>query len=260
MNHRGLRALAVGAISASALPTVVVLLAARAEAAPVVFGQFALTAVVRATATGGNIGASGGLTPLDSGSASVDTSLDNSPTAMALARPVEPGTTFATVSSQVPPEAPVPPVPQAQAGFPGRTATSTVSPAPGTTATATVTSSSATGSAQSTGGEGGPASLGATTASSSLVATGGGRAVTAVADAFASGFDVAGVLVVKGVRGRAAITAVAGGKRAASATTTIGSMTVAGRTVEIDDTGLHAVGTTVPRERSEWTPCGICFV
>jgi hypothetical protein len=246
MRRRGLQVLAVAALSVSTVPTVVVLLATRADAAPAVFGQFALTSVVRATATGGNIGASGGLTPLDSGSASVDASLDNSPTAMVLARPVEPGTTFATVASQIPPEAPVPPVPQAQAGFPGKTTTSTVSPAPGTTATATVTSASAVGSAQSAGGEGGAATLGATTASTGLVATGAGHAVSAVADAFASGFDVAGVLVVRGVRGHAQIAVTAGGKRTATATTTVASMTVLGQAVTVDDSGLHASGTTVP--------------
>jgi hypothetical protein len=246
MRRRGLQVLAVAALSVSTLPTVVVLLATRADAAPAGFGQFALTSVVRATATGGNIGASGGLTPLDSGSASVDASLDNSPTAMVLARPVEPGTTFATVASQLPSDAPVPPVPQAQAGFPGKTTTSTVSPAPGTTATATVTSASAAGSAQSAGGEGGAASLGATTASTGLVANGAGHAVAAVADAFASGFDVAGLLVVKGVRGHAEIAVTAGGKRTAAATTTVGSMTVLGQAVTVDDTGLHASGATVP--------------
>lgn len=246
MRRTGLQVLAVAALSVSTLPTVVVLLATRADAAPAVFGQFALTSVVRATATGGNIGASGGLTPLDSGSASVDASLDNSPTAMVLARPVEPGTTFATVASQVPPEVPVPPVPQAQAGFPGKTTTSTVSPAPGTTATATVTSASAVGSAQSAGGNGGAASLGSTTAAAALRVSGEGHAVTAVADSFASGFDVAGVLVVRGVRGHAEIAATAGGRHTATATTTVGSMTVAGQAVVVDDTGLHAVGMMVP--------------
>jgi hypothetical protein len=247
MRRRTLKALAVGAISVSTLPTVVVLLATRADAAPtVLFGQFSVTAIARATATGGNIGASGGLTPLDSGSASVDASLDNSPTAMALARPVEPGTTFTTVASQVPPDVPVPPVPQALAAYPGTTSTSTVSPVPGTTATATVTATSATGRAQSAGGEGGVATLGTTTASSTLTATGGGSAVTALADSFASGLDVSGVLTVKGVRGHAEIRVAAGGKRTVGATTAVSSITVAGQAVEIDDTGVHAVGTTVP--------------
>jgi hypothetical protein len=246
MNTWRLKALAAAAISVSTLPTVVVLMATRAEAAPAAYGQFAVTALARATATDGNIGASGGLTPLDSGSASVDASLDNSPTAMALARPVEPGTTFATVASQVPPDVPAPPVPQAQAGYPGKTATSTVSPAPGTTATATVTSTSATGSAQSAGGDGGAATLGATTASSTLTSTGGGTVVTSLADSFASGFGAAGVLAVKGVRGHAEIRVAAGGKRTVRATTLIEGITVAGQAVEIDDTGLHAIGMTVP--------------
>lgn len=242
MRRRGLQALALGGLSVSALPTVV-LLASTATAAPAVFGQYSTSAVVRASSTGGNIGLSGGLTPLDSGSASVDASLDNSPTAMVLARPMEPGTSFSTVASQVPVEVAVP---EAQAAFPGKTSDSTVTPAPGTTASATATPATAVGSAETAGAAVAAVALGATTASASLGSVGAGHEVSAVADGFASGFEAAGVLVIRGVRGHAAIAATAGGTRTSIATLTVGSISVSGQAVAVDDSGLHAVGTMVP--------------
>jgi hypothetical protein len=216
-----LRSLAVGAVLAGAAPTVLLLGASQARAATAAtFGEYALTSLVRATSTAGNIGLSGGLTPLDSGSASIDASLDANPSAMVLARPVEPGTTFATLNSQL--------------------------PTPASTASAKVTQTTAVGAASTAGVSTTVATLGATTASTSLAATGSGHAVTASADAYVAGLDVAGVLDVQSVAGHAAVTSTAGGARTAVATLTVGSITVAGQAVAVDDTGLHAVGATLP--------------
>ncbi len=239
MKRRPARVLAGVGVALSSVPTAL-LLAVHAEAEPG-FGVFAVTAIVRASSTSGNVGASGGLTPLDSGSASVDAALDNSPTAQVLARPVEPGTTFATVNSQLP--VPVD-VPQAQASYPGDTPSSSVEPAPGSSASAAVTRTSAKGQAVSTGGSQAGFVLGSTTSSASLVAT--GSSVMSEADAFASGLDVAGVLVIRGVRGHATLSASASGPHTATATTVVGSVSVAGQLVSVDDTGVHAIGTTQP--------------
>jgi hypothetical protein len=207
------------------------------------FGEYALTSLVRATSTAGNIGLSGGLTPLDSGSASIDASLDANPSAMVLARPVEPGTTFATLNSQLP--TPVA-VPEADAAYPGTTPSASTAPTPASTASAKVTQTTAVGAASTAGVSTTVATLGATTASTSLAATGSGHAVTASADAYVAGLDVAGVLDVQSVAGHAAVTSTAGGARTAVATLTVGSITVAGQAVAVDDTGLHAVGATLP--------------
>jgi hypothetical protein len=243
VSRLGLRVLATVGIAVATVPSLMVMLSARASAAPLLFGRYAMTSVVRASATDGEIGASGGLTPLDSGSASIDASLDNSPTAMVLARPVEPGTTFATINSQLP--TPVS-VPQAQATYPGPTSTASVAPAPTTTASASVGDGSATGAAESAGGAAALASLGSTTASTKLAVGGGGQVVTATGDVYAAGFEIAGVLVVRDVRGHAQVRAVAGGRTTADATTEVGAITIAGQRVVVDEGGLHAVGSTAP--------------
>jgi hypothetical protein len=139
---------------------------------------------------------------------------------------------------------PVPTIPEANVAYPGPTAKQSVAPAPTTTASGAVTETSATGQASTAGSTSGVLSVGATTGSTTLTATGGGHAVTAVADAYDAGFSVAGVLDVSGVRGHAEISATAGGTRTSTATLTIGSITVAGQQVTIDNTGLHAVGQT----------------
>jgi hypothetical protein len=243
MRRVGLRLLAAAGVTAGTVPTVLVLLSVHVAAAPATFGQYSVTAVVRGSGTSGDVGASGGLTPLDSGSSSVDASLDNSPTAMVLARPLEPGTTFATVNSQLP--TPVP-VPEAQAAYPGPKGSDSVTPTPASAASAKVTASSALGTAETAGGASGGLSLGATSASASLSSTGDGGVVAGTADAHASGLDIAGVFVVHDVRGHAEIRATAGGKTTATASLVVGSASVAGQEVVIDDTGIHAVGTTVP--------------
>ncbi len=106
------------------LPVLTALLALRpapADAQDPAVGFFALTVTAASTNTSGDIGAGGGLTPVDTGAPVVSGRLDSSPTASMLAAAVEPGTLYRTgaalANNEIGDEAV--PVEVAEAAYPG---------------------------------------------------------------------------------------------------------------------------------------------
>lgn len=85
------------------LPTAVAIALVRpvSAAGDPVYDQVSLSALAAAGHTDGVVGASGGLVTLDTGSAYVSSSLDDSPSAAVVAAPEEPGTLFHTGAGQV---------------------------------------------------------------------------------------------------------------------------------------------------------------
>ena len=118
--RRGRVVLAVWAV----LPVLTGLLVLRpvpADAQDPAVGFFALTVTAASTNTSGDIGAGGGLTPVDTGAPVVSGRLDSSPTASMIAAAVEPGTLYRTgaalANNEIGDE--VVPVEVAEAAYPG---------------------------------------------------------------------------------------------------------------------------------------------
>lgn len=104
-----------------ALTALLVLRPAPAAGQDPAVGFFAMTVTAASTNTSGDIGAGGGLTPVDSGAPVVKGRLDSSPTASMVAAAVEPGTLYRTGAALANNEAgeEVVPVEFARAAFPG---------------------------------------------------------------------------------------------------------------------------------------------
>jgi hypothetical protein len=118
------RRVASAALVASLAPLVVGIVAVRPAAAvpaPAGYDQYGLTALASGVRTAGDVGNSGGLVTLDTGSGYVAARLDASPSSGVLADPYEPGTLFRTVAGQVNANAgsEVLTVPDAEAAYPG---------------------------------------------------------------------------------------------------------------------------------------------
>ncbi|MCW2778426.1 MAG: hypothetical protein JWN17_2151, partial [Frankiales bacterium] len=112
------------ALAVSALPVVLGLAVVRPVAAagpPVGYSSYGLTGLASGVRTAGDVGVSGGLVTLDTGSGQVAARLDSSPSANVLAAPYEPGTLFRTVAGQGNASAgtTVFDVPDAEAAYPG---------------------------------------------------------------------------------------------------------------------------------------------
>lgn len=222
-------------------------------AAPDAFGSFGLTVTAAAVRSEGVVGASGGLVTLDAGTAFTTGRLDSGPSSYALGAPVEPGTLGRTVVGTVNTEAgtTVLTVPDAESAFPGRGSASTeqapaqsagpVTVSPGrasSTAAADRASATTTGSALTVTGALEATGLAASSTLTGAAASGTGEVV---GSSRVGSLDVAGVLALKDVVATARVT-VTGGTPVAAALLTVGSASVAGVPVTIDEEGVHAAG------------------
>ncbi|MCU1589256.1 MAG: hypothetical protein JWP11_512 [Frankiales bacterium] len=251
------RRIASAALLAALAPLVLGVLTvspAAAVPAPSGYDQYGLTALASGVRTAGNVGASGGLVTLDTGSGYVAAHLDASPSAGVLADPYEPGTLFRTVAGQVNANAgsEVVVVPDAQAAYPGdgkaaleTVPTQVIGPVTigGGSASATATQSTAdgtsTGSATTIAGA--LETEGSTSAVHMKVDAAGGS-VTSMATTRVAQIVVGGVLELRDVVAKASVTAL-GDKHESVAQLTVGGASVGGQQVAIDQDGVHAVGT-----------------
>lgn len=251
-----MRRLAAVAVLASLAPAVVMTVAVRpvAAAALTPYEGYGLTALAAGARTGGDVGASGGLVTLDSGSGSVVASLDGSPSGQVVAAPYEPGPLFRTVVGQVNASAgqQVLVVPDAEASYPGQPTGELAAVPEQTAGPLIVSGGSATArageravSGTSTGSSfdlAGVVTVDASTSSVTLkadVGTASGVARTAVGRV-----SVGGVLELRDVVANATVTAT-GDVHRAEAHLSIGSISVAGQEVGLTDQGVVAAGTTV---------------
>src|SRR4051794_17204526 len=252
-----MRRITAGALVASVLPLVVGAVAVRPAAAvdaPAGYDQYSLTAVASGVRSAGEVGASGGLVTLDSGSAYVSARLDASPSSGVLADPYEPGTLARTVAGQVNANAgsEVVQVPDAEASYPGdgkgslETVPRTSTP-PLTTGGGSATARADQYVAEGTATGGAMAVTGAydagTSAPSSRLQVDPVRGIaTASASTHVQRIVFGSVLELRDVVADASVTT-AGDKHTSLASLTIGGASVAGQEVAIDESGVHAVGT-----------------
>lgn len=249
------RRVASAALLASLCPLVLgVLTVQPAAAVPVGYDQYGLTALASGVRTSGEVGNSGGLVTLDTGSGYVAARLDASPSAGVLADPYEPGTLFRTVAGQANAnagsEAVV--VPDAEAAYPGdgkaslvtvptQTAGPITTGGGSATAVATETTAEGTATGSSTTISGALESEGSTS-SASLTVDAPKGVVTSVASTRVTRVVVGGVLELRDVVAKATVTTV-GDKHLSDALLTVGGASVSGQEVAIDQDGVHAVGT-----------------
>lgn len=258
--RRGLAPFAVIAL----LPTVAALLLVRpapAAGQAVDLGLYSMTVVAASTNTTGDIGAGGGLAPVDSGAPVVRGRVDSSPTTSVLAAPVEPGTLFRTVASlannEVPDEEPLQ-VQAAQASYPGGPAEDRAA-AEGATQdgpfTSTAVAARASADDRAVAGEaeaaeqdltGDGAVLRQRQARSAVEATAspGDGTLVATATSSAASVTVAEVLTFEDVVGRATLRH-EDGSISAEAGTTFGGVRVADTPVELSNDGV-VVGDDAP--------------
>ena len=252
-----MRRIATGALVASLLPLVVGAVAVRpAAAVDPAYEQYSLTAVASGVRTAGDVGASGGLVTLDTGSAYVSARLDASPSSGVLADPYEPGTLARTVAGQVNAGAgeEVVTVPDAEASYPGegqdsletvpRTSNPPLSTGGGSaTAQASeyLAEGTATGEAMAVTGA---YDSGTSSSTSRLEVDPTKGVATASARTTVRRIVFAGVLELRDVVASASVTT-AGDKHTSLASLTVGGASVAGQEVAIDESGVHAVGTPI---------------
>lgn len=211
------------------------------------YDSFAVSALVAGARTAGDVGASGGLVTLESGSAWVQADLDSSPSSFVRAAPYEPGPLTRTVAGQVNSSAgqKVLTVPDAEAAFPGEGSgdlglvpEQSSGPLTISGGAASARASAAAASGTSTG-----ASLelqdlvrvDGSTSAVSLQSTPG--SATATARTAVGRVSVQGVLELRDVVATASVSAV-GDQHRADAHLSVGSMTVAGQEVGLTDDGL----------------------
>lgn len=247
------------ALATAALPLVLGIVAVRPADAQTATGysSFSLSAIAAGVRTAGEVGASGGLVTLDTGSGSVSARLDSSPSAAVLAAPYEPGTLFRTGVGQVNAGAgeQVLDVPDAEAQFPGTQnsgSLETVPPAEGGPVSSQGGSAEASASERAAAGSATGESMtvegvmesGASTSVVSLAADPDAGTTTSTARTTVSRVLVAGVLEIRDVVAVAEITA-KGDAHTAVARLTVGGASVAGQEVAITDDGVTAVGAPV---------------
>ncbi|MCU1672684.1 MAG: hypothetical protein JWN77_797 [Frankiales bacterium] len=249
-----MKRLAYAAVAASFVPLVVGLVAVRpATAVTSGYEQYALTALASGVRTAGDVGASGGLVTLDTGSAYVNARLDAAPSSGVLADPYEPGTLARTVVGQVNAGAgeQVLDVPDAEAQYPGEgkgdfTSVPPVSNPPvtsaGGSATAKATETSAEGTATGSGlAVAGAFDSGTSSSSVKLSVDPASGVATAAARTVVSRV-VVGPLELRDLVADASITT-SGDTHTPKASLTVGGASVAGQAVTIDQDGVQAVGT-----------------
>jgi hypothetical protein len=252
-----MRRLTTAVLVASFAPVAVGIVAVRPAAAvpaPITYQQYGMTALASGVRTSGDVGASGGLVTLDTGSGYVAAHLDASPSAGVLADPYEPGTLFRTVAGQVNANAgsEVVSVPDAEAAYPGdgkasleTVPTQVLGPltlgggSASAAATEVTAAGTATGAAMAVAGalesEG-------STSSVDLKVEAARGIVTSLATTHVSRVVAGGVLELRDVVAKATITT-SGDTHASVAQLTVGGASVAGQAVAIDQDGVHAVGT-----------------
>lgn len=241
------------------LPSLIALLVLRPAPArgqgPAV-GFFALTVTAASANTSGDIGAGGGLTPIDSGAPVVRGRLDSSPTASMIAAAVEPGTLYRTGAALANNEAgdEVVPVEFAEAAHPGGPPEDTSDPT-ATGMEGPVSSRSVQAGARAAErGISGTArvadqSVGGTEEDPVVVQQQGGHAeaaatadpdtgtLVATATSTAETITVAGVVTFEDVSGHAVVR-LEDGQLAAEAATTYGGITVADVPVAVTTDGV----------------------
>ncbi len=225
------------------------------SAAPLGYDIYGLTALASGVRTSGDVGASGGLVTLDTGSAAVSAQLDSGPSSAVLAVPYEPGTLFRTVVGQANDAAgeTVLDVPDAEAAFPGD-GTGDLETVPTSEPPATVGAGSARARATATSAAGtatgqafdlaGLITSEASTSDVALSADGPSRKLAGTARTAVGRVNIAGVLELRNVVAKATVTA-AGDVHTATATLTVGGASVAGQEVGLTERGVVAVGTTL---------------
>lgn len=246
------------ALAAALAPTVLALAAGRpveaATAAP--FDDFSLTAIVAGVRTAGDVGASGGLVTLESGSGWVQASLDGGPSSFVRAAPYEPGPLTRTVVGQVNDAAgeKVLAVPDAEAAFPGEGKTD-LALVPETSAGPLVVSGGSASARAAAGAASGTSTGVSLTLPGLVVVDGSTSSVTLAGDkakgtATASArtavgrVSIGGVLELRNVVATAEVSAT-GGAHKAAAHLSIGTMSVADQEVGFTDDGLVVASTPV---------------
>ncbi len=250
------RRVVAGALLMSALPVVLGLGLVRPEAAETGYSSFGLTGLAAGVRTAGDVGVSGGLVTLETGSGQVAARLDSSPSANVLAAPYEPGPLFRTVVGQGNAGAgtTVFDVPDAEAAFPGTgrgsvgavppTSSGPVSGAGGS-AEASATTRKAEGSATgSTFSIEGLVDVDGSTSAVSLVVDPDRGTTTATGRTAVGRVSVAGVLELRDVVATAKVTS-RGDVHTSEAGVTVGGASVGGMPVAFTDEGLVALGTPV---------------
>ena len=245
------KVLALGALVALAP----FLLAHPVSAAPLGYDTYGVTVLASGVRTAGDVGASGGLVTLDTGSAAVSAQIDSGPSSAVLAVPYEPGTLFRTGVGQVNDAAgeTVLDVPDAEASYPGHpsgdleTVPTSGPPvivgAGSATARATAVSASGTATGQAFDLAGLITSE-ASTSEVALTADGPRQLLTGTARTSVGRVSVAGVFELRNVVAKATIKAV-GDIHTPTATLTLGGASVAGQEVALTEKGVVAVGMTV---------------
>lgn len=247
------RALLVGTVALT--PALTFLTALRPVEASTAepFGAFGLTVTSAAIRTAGNVGASGGLVTLGTGTGFTAARLDAAPSSYALATPVEPGPVIRSLVGTVNTQAgdAVLTVPEAESAYPGNpratmeyapaTAAGPVSVVPGTASSSAgphLAKGDTTGTGFTVDGV-----VEASRISSASSVSGTDTAGTAASSGTSSvgRLGVAGVLLLEDVVAHAAVTAV-GSRTTSVAALTIGGASVAGVPVTIDTDGVHAAG------------------
>lgn len=218
------------------------------------FGLYSMTVAAAATSATGDIGAGGGLTPVDSGTPVVRGRLDSSPTASMVAAPVEPGTLFRTgaalANNEVPGQEPLQ-VPTAESAHPGGPREDRVSASgeaedgavPSTAATARTSAGeraidgAAEAAQQDLTGDGTVLRQSQVRASADATASPDDGTLLATATSHAASITVAEVLTFEDVAGHATLR-FADGEVTAEAATTFGGISVAGTPVSLADDGV----------------------
>ena len=217
-------------------------------------GLYSMTVLAAGTNTTGDIGAGGGLAPVDSGTPVVRGRLDSSPAASVVAAPVEPGTLFRTAAAlannEVPDQEPLR-VPTAASSYPGGPAEDRVSPTDGagevpvssTAATAHTSAGEhairgdAEAATQDVTGDGALLRQRQVSASATATASPPDGTLLATATSHVSSVTIAETVTFEDVTGRARLQ-YADGTVTADADTTYGGIAVAGTPVRLTNDGV----------------------
>ncbi|HUR14807.1 MAG TPA: hypothetical protein VM097_09990 [Mycobacteriales bacterium] len=253
---RAVRTLLVGVVALTPALTALTALrpvAAETTGTPSPFGSFGLTVTSAAVRTVGDVGVSGGLVTLGTGTGFTTARLDAAPSSYALATPVEPGPVLRSVVGTVNTEAgeAVLAVPEAESAYPGtKQATMTYAPVPpagpvtvvpgaaSSSAGPHLANGSATGSGLAIAGVMAGSRI---SSASSVAGTDTAGTASSTGTSHVGRLDVAGVLVLTDVVAHATVAAV-GARTTSAATLTIGGASVGGVPVTIDADGVHAAG------------------
>jgi hypothetical protein len=258
MNRTALRVAVWTGVAAATVPSAVAVALVRPVAvAGAAIGRYGITANGTGVGTDGQVGASGGLVVFDAGVGSVTARIDSGPSGRASAVAVEPGSTVRTVVAQANTSAGqvLLSVPGAAAAYPGGKPSDSYTTLPDQSA-GPVQAVVGTGTASVERGASADAiALGGALTLAGLLDSAGARGeahlradpsnarLSATASSGASDITV-GPLELHDVVGSATVTS-DGNRRSATSTLTVGSATVAGVPVAVDETGIHVAGQQV---------------